>query len=333
LPPVYENATVRVLEGSYVNDTHWVSTTFCSGCSTWEDLGSSPDRLDPTGQQVVAYAWGSNPVNNPADEDSTFSIHDEALRFGVDFSLAQSPDFADWIGEEPEQPPPTTTTSTGPPPTPTTTSPPPPPPTGEIPFPETCNLEGQFPLEVAEGWKFVKLAGDLSTPRGVTVDTNGNLLLVEVGRGLSVHTFGSDGCIASSKLLIDQPRLTHGVALTPDGATLYVSSIDTVWRYSYDTDLQEVADQEVVVADMYPSSHSTRTVVVPPATPNLIVVSLGSDGNLDWESVLKETGRAIVKVFDMSELPEGGFDYSTEGWFLGYGLRNEVGLAVDNNNM
>lgn len=186
---------------------------------------------------------------------------------------------------------------------------------------------------MAEGWKFVKLAGGLSTPRGITVDTNGNLLVVQVGVGLSVHTFGADGCIASSKVLIQQPRLTHGVALTPDGATLYVSSIDTAWRYTYDATTQSVTDQTVVVANMYPSSHSTRTLVVPPATPDLLVVSLGSNGNLDGGSIDKNVGRAIVKVFDIAAVPAGGYDYSSQGWFLGYGLRNEVAIAVDNNNM
>jgi glucose/arabinose dehydrogenase len=261
-------------------------------------------------------------------------MHDEANRFGIDLSLAQSPDFADWVGSPPDPEPTTTTTSASTTSGPTSTPTSEPPPDGEpLPFPETCNLEGQFPLEVADGWKFVKLAGDLRTPRGITVDNNGNILLVQVGVGLSVHTFGADGCIASSKTLISRPGLTHGVALTPDGNTLYVSSISTVWRYTYDAATQSVSDETIVVANMYPASHSTRTVVVPPATPDLLVVSLGSDGNLDWDAVAKETGRAIVKVFDISQFPEGGYDYSSEGWYLGYGLRNEVAIAVDANNM
>ena len=50
-------------------------------------------------------------------------------------------------------------------------------------------------------------------------------------------------------------------------------------------------------------------------------------------SLDKAVGRALVKVFDMTAVPADGYDYSTTGSFLGYGLRNEVGLAVDNNNM
>jgi glucose/arabinose dehydrogenase len=106
-----------------------------------------------------------------------------------------------------------------------------------------------------------------------------------------------------------------------------------VWRYDYNSASQTVSNEQVVVKNMYPSAHSTRTLVVPPATPNLLVVSLGSDGNLDGPAVNKATGRALVKTFDISTFPSGGYDYPTQGRYLGYGLRNEVALAVDGNNM
>ena len=307
-----------------------MATIYCEGCSQW-DLQSARE-LDPAGQNTVGFAWSTTPVNSPGNEDSTFGIHEEANLFGLDFASAQSPDFDDWVGDEPPTPTPTATTSSA---TTSPTTPPtsPPIPTDPVPVPSDCGETSAFPLEAAEGWSFVKLAGDLSTPRGIAVDSLGSLLLVEVGRGLSVHTFGEDGCIAGSKLLIDRPGLTHSVELTPGGTTLYVSSIDTAWRYTYDPETQSVSNEEIVVANMFPSSHSTRTLLVPPDTPDILVVSLGSDGNMDMPAVNKEVGRAIVKVFDMSEVPANGWDYSSEGWFLGYGLRNEVGLTADNNNM
>ncbi|KAI8201865.1 Cellobiose dehydrogenase [Colletotrichum sp. SAR 10_65] len=43
--------------------------------------------------------------------------------------------------------------------------------------------------------------------------------------------------------------------------------------------------------------------------------------------------RAVVKVFDLRSVPSGGYTYNTQGWFLGWGLRNEVALAADGNNM
>lgn len=36
-----------------------------------------------------------------------------------------------------------------------------------------------------------------------------------------------------------------------------------------------------------------------------------------------------MKVFDITKVPAGGYDYATGGEFMGYGLRNEVGLVED----
>lgn len=323
---------MRLLEGSYSNDTHWVATIACTGCSEW-DLGSQAGSLDPAGENQLAFAFSVDKVDDPADEGTTFGQHSASNIFTLNLSNGQSAEFDDWFGEEDPEPTPTPTPTPTDTPTPTATPTDVPIPTGPVPIPSGCGESSLFNLEVAEGWSFLKLAGDLTTPRGIAIDSEGSLLLVEVGRGLSVHTFGEDGCIAGSKLLINRPGLTHGVALTPGGTTLYVSSIDTAWKYTYDASTQTVTNEEVVVADMFPSSHSTRTLLVPPDTPDLLVVSLGSDGNMDMPAGYKETGRAIVKVFDTSKTPSGGYDYTTEGWFLGYGLRNEVGLTTDNNNM
>ena len=165
------------------------------------------------------------------------------------------------------------------------------------------------------------------------VDTNNNVLVVEDGKGVSAHVFGADGCISSSKFLINSTDLNHGIDLSPDGSKLFVSSMTTAWRYDYDPKTQTISNEEIVIKDMYKGGHSTRTLVVPPATPNLLIVSLGSNANLDWESIDKTVGRSIVKVFDLNSVPEGGYSYNYEGWYLGYGLRNEVAVVVDKNNM
>lgn len=304
-------------------------TSLCRGCSSWEELGSTPSSINPTKQARIALAYSTRPVNNPDNLETTFAIHEESSVFDLDFSQAQSKDFAQWIAHVPTNP--TTTATDG---SPTATGGPSIPiPTGPLPIPTSCDLKGQFPLEAAEGWSYVKIAGDLKTPRALLFDTKGSLLVVQVGVGLSVHTFSPDGCIASSKILIEQKRLTHGVALNVDGTQLYVSSAAKTWRYTYDAETQSVSDEEVVVKGMFPGGHTARTLVIPPATPDFLAVMVGSDGNLDQASFQKETGRAVVKVFDMAAVPNGGWDYNTEGWFLGYGLRNDVALAVDNNNM
>lgn len=338
VPPPYADATYTLLDGSYTNDTHFVATALCKGCSTWNPTGDAVS-LNPTADNYMAYAYSNTPVTDPTDIDTTFIIHDGTGNWDLDLSAAQSPEFAEWAGGS--SPPGNTTTSV-PAPTSTSSTVPttlststgaPPTSTGPIPVPTSCSLTSAFPLEVAEGWSFVKIAGDMTVPRGLVIDSQGNLLVVESGVGVTAHTFGSDGCISSSKTLISSPMLNHGITLTPDGSTLVVSSATSAWRYTYDAVAQTVGDQEVVVLGMETGGHVTRTVVIPPDTPNLLIVSHGSDGNIDLPTIDKESGRALVKVFDLASVPSGGYDYKTTGWFLGYGLRNEVAIVVDKNNM
>ena len=84
---------------------------------------------------------------------------------------------------------------------------------------------------------------------------------------------------------------------------------------------------------MYNGGHPTRTLIIPPSHPNLLVISHGSDANFDYDAGNINTERAVVKVFDMSSVPSGGYNFVTQGYQAGYGLRNEVGLAFDGNNM
>jgi glucose/arabinose dehydrogenase len=88
-----------------------------------------------------------------------------------------------------------------------------------------------------------------------------------------------------------------------------------------------------MVSGMATSGHITRTLIIPPHRPELLVVSHGSNANLDQDSSRPETARAIVKVFNVSSAPLQGYNYVSEGWNAGFGLRNEVGLAFDGNNM
>ncbi|KAM7203005.1 L-sorbosone dehydrogenase [Naviculisporaceae sp. PSN 640] len=211
----------------------------------------------------------------------------------------------------------------------------PPVPRSTLPIPTDCGIAKQTPynLTAAPGWKYTLIASGLQLPRTVVFDTAGNLLVLEAWKGLSVHTLDPlTGCIASSKTLISNPALNHGLTLSPDGQTLYVSSMPTAWSYSYDAATQTLSNEQIIVSGMNPGGHPSRTLAIPSNNPNLLVVSLGSEDNIDHPSINKETGRAIVKVFDLSQTPAGGWNYNTQGWYLGYGLRNEIALVFDGNN-
>ncbi len=205
-----------------------------------------------------------------------------------------------------------------------------------LPIPASCSgvtATTRYKLSTKAGWKYTLVATGLSKPRSVLFDSEGHLLILQAGRGLSAHTIGADGCISETKTVIQMTQLNHGLALSPDGKTLYVSAPGTAWSYDYDAKAMTATNQQVVVKGMNPGGHNTRTLAVPPNNPGLLIVSLGSAGNIDNPTVRKEEGRAIVKVFDLSKTPAGGWTYNTQGWYLGYGLRNEIGLIFDGNNM
>lgn len=79
---------------------------------------------------------------------------------------------------------------------------------------------------------------------------------------------------------------------------------------------------------MYNAGHNTRTLVVSKKYPNLLMASVGSNGNIDLPSFAPASGRAQVRVFDWTTLGSSGVPY-TQGRVMGYGLRNDVGLVED----
>ncbi|KAI0013855.1 soluble quino protein glucose dehydrogenase [Xylariaceae sp. FL0662B] len=201
------------------------------------------------------------------------------------------------------------------------------------PFPASCSGvdAARYPYTLDAGWEATKLLGGLRQPRSIIFDPLGNMLVLQATSGISIHTFGEDGCISSTKTLFQSAALNHGLALTPDGKTLYASSQTTVFQWAYDAEAQTVTGQKTVVSGISQGIHSTRTVVVSPKNPNLIIVSVGSNQNWDTATSNPSSGRSMVKVFDMSAVPANGYSYNTAGTLLAYGLRNEVALAFDPN--
>lgn len=201
------------------------------------------------------------------------------------------------------------------------------------PFPSSCAsiTASKYQFSLDSTWKATKILGGsaLKQPRTIIFDTAGNMLVLQATKGVSVHTFDANGCIASSTVIISNTRLNHGLTLTPDGKTLYASSETTAWSWSYDPTTMKATNQQTVVKSISTGIHSTRTILVVPQAPNYIILQAGSNGNWDYAAGSPSAGRAIVKVFDLSKVPSGGYDYNTGGAVLGYGLRNEVALAFD----
>lgn len=120
-----------------------------------------------------------------------------------------------------------------------------------------------YPLVAASGWTATPVLGGLTTPRGIVVDTLGNLLVVQRGVGISVHSLDSNGCVKSTKTLVADTTLNHGIDVNILGNKLVAryafllricdfplnccSSADTAWSWDYNPRTQAVSNKKTLV--------------------------------------------------------------------------------------
>ncbi|KAF2177307.1 soluble quino protein glucose dehydrogenase [Zopfia rhizophila CBS 207.26] len=171
----------------------------------------------------------------------------------------------------------------------------------------------------------------LRTPRGLVFDTLGNLLIVESG-GSGVRYVklqdngGTNVCVASSKQLIPERGLNHAIDISADGKTLFVSSMTTVWSYPYDAAAGTVGTRKTLITGMSNGGHQTRTIHASTKVPDLLVVSVGSNSNIDSATSQIGSGRSQLRIFNITKVSQASVAY-TSGEVLGWGLRNSVGVT------
>ncbi|KAL2016307.1 hypothetical protein VTK56DRAFT_3878 [Thermocarpiscus australiensis] len=186
---------------------------------------------------------------------------------------------------------------------------------------------------VAEGWRAQLLATGLTRPRGMKFDANGGLLVVEAGAGITHLKLADNGdtCLSveSSKSVITDEELTHGIELSEDGRTLYASTVEAVYSWSYDPDAVSADNQRSVIFNMSNSDHVTRTLLLSRKQPGLLLVSRGSGENIDELAAQQSSGISQIRAFNISNITDSSrpYDYPNEGLLVGWGLRNSVGVA------
>ncbi|KAF9874181.1 glucose sorbosone dehydrogenase [Colletotrichum karsti] len=190
------------------------------------------------------------------------------------------------------------------------------------------------PPQVAAGWEAQLVANGFKKPRTIHVDSEGALLVLDAAVGVYHVTFEENGgtclTLTESKLMINNTRLTHGMALSEDGKTLYASSVDKVLAWAYDQEAGSVnADPAVVIDNMANNDQTTRTLIMSQASENWLVVSRGVDENFDIDALDSSSGHAQVKAFDLSKVGSNPYDFNTDGKLLGWGIRNAVAVAED----
>jgi hypothetical protein len=336
LPLGYDGAEHTLLKGTTTNSTHWTVNALCRGCTGWQNNEDTRYALNGTGTTQFAWAYGVSQVEDPARNDSAFNVHQAWGKWTHDLNAARIDNFDSLVKTNLLTAPVASGAPAAPSTIVTSVVASPTKPAQAAAIPASCSGAGNpaFQGNLASGWKATKIAGGLTSPRSIQFDSAGNMLVVQSGKGISYHKMGTDGCVASTKMLLSQNNLNHGIAMSPDGKTLYASSMTQAYSWPYDAAAGTIGTRATIVTGMYNGgSHLTRTLAVAPHAPNLLVVSHGSNANIDVATGDAKTGRAIIKVFDLSKIPSGGYNYVSGGYTAGYGQRNEVGMCFDKNNM
>ena len=125
--------------------------------------------------------------------------------------------------------------------------------------------------------------------------------------------------------------MNHGIAFSQHGNTLYASSHSNVYAWDYDASRgQTTSESRVIIQGMGNfEEHSTRTLLMSQAAPGMLLVSRGSVGNIDLQTVDKTNGRATIKAFNVTNMTDAPYDHASSGLLLGWGLRNSAGVAED----
>ncbi|KAK3177697.1 hypothetical protein K4F52_009545 [Lecanicillium sp. MT-2017a] len=200
------------------------------------------------------------------------------------------------------------------------------------------NLKVDYPAPVAaKGWTYQLVAQNFTKPRGIAFDKDGGLLVIDSGAGLVHLKLKDDGdtCVSvdERKTLLESEDLNHGLALSDDGKTLYASSSDKVFSWSYDSKALSLSDSnQTLVTNMSNSDHTTRTLLMSKKQPGTLLVSRGSQSNEDDNTRDIESGHSQIRSFDLTKLDSDSDPYQfLDGHVLGWGLRNSVGVAEDSN--
>ncbi len=146
-------------------------------------------------------------------------------------------------------------------------------------FPESAALGS---ASVPAGYCAYTWASDLSNPRGIVVDTSGDVIVIDDGRIVLLHDDDGNGVSDDDErvLLRSQQGLNHGIAL--HGGYLYASTATTVYRWAYAGDRAPLAQPQQVVTDLPSGGHATRTLQFD--RQGRLYVNVGSGSNVDANS-------------------------------------------------
>ncbi|KAK0743383.1 hypothetical protein B0T18DRAFT_430670 [Schizothecium vesticola] len=192
----------------------------------------------------------------------------------------------------------------------------------------SVNLQSSYPAPAVHPDFSARLVvGGLTKPRGIILDKAKNLLVVEAKIGIKRISFASDNGLTCLAVGDVKTLLTHSIEISSDGKTLYASSADKVFSWSYDAAAGTLTNQRTLIVNMNSFDHVTRTLLLSRKQPEMLLISRGSGENLDRRAADETTGISQLRAFNLTEITDGPINFNTAGRLVGWGLRNSVGIA------
>lgn len=106
-----------------------------------------------------------------------------------------------------------------------------------------------------------------------------------------------------------------------------MSSLASVFAYTYDAETGTATDKKIIINNMTNGGHQTRTLLISKLNPDILLVSRGSDANIDASAGDITSGHSTIKYYSISAILQTPVDHAKGGTVLGWGLRNNVGLG------
>ena len=139
----------------------------------------------------------------------------------------------------------------------------------------------------------------------------------------AVFSFGYENEIADLTI-----KLNHGLALSQDGLTLYASSSEAAYSWTYDPKASTASSSnQTLITGMNNDDHTTRTLLLSEKVNGTLLVSRGSTSNVDLAAAQLSSGRSQIKAFNLLNRSSEAYSFTQNGLLLGWGLRNSVGVA------
>lgn len=101
------------------------------------------------------------------------------------------------------------------------------------------------------------------------------------------------------------------------------------WDYDASQGRTTSGSRDIVQGMGDAEGHTTRTLLLSKKVPDLLLVSRGSQGNIDLQTLDVTTGVSTIKAFNVSNVTNSAYTHASDGLLLGWGLRNSVGVAED----